>query len=202
MSSKRNSAVAFMVLVSLLVGCGGYNSVTYMVPRTENGWTTQKTLLGLPIGYDYEFSCNGKSIGVSAPLVYSRRLAGGPFYIPIPYLKEQKPNPDISEPMQLMVSIQSAKISSCEDSMVSVSSQKMKTGVVRVNTLKGVGPRGLREFHNTARGIHFCIFETPPITEIGDELQVRFRNDLLDCEIPMLRFGREDSTKYIDGIGL
>jgi hypothetical protein len=172
-----------------------------MVPRTENGWATQKTPIGLSIDYHYAFSCNGKSIGVTAPLVYSRRLAEGPFYIPIPYFKEQKPSPDISEPMRLMVSVQSVKISSCENSIVSVSSQKFKLGAVPVTALKGEGPRGLREFHNTARGVHFCIFETPPVSEIGDEFQVQFRNDLLDCEIPTLHFDREDSTKYIGGIG-
>lgn len=197
MAHQFNAAVALVTFATLQVGCGGYNSVTYMVPRTENGWATQKSPIGLSIHYSYAFSCNDKSISVSAPLVYSRRLAEGPFYIPIPYLKKQKPSPDISAPMLLMVSIQSAMIYSCKNSMVSVSSQKYKAGAVPVTVI-----RDSHSLPDAARSTHHCTFETPSISEIGDEFQVEFQYDLLDCTIPTLHFEREDSTKYIDGIGL
>lgn len=197
MAPKLNPAVALAAFASLLVGCGGYNAVTLMVLRTENGWATQKTPIGLSIDYAYAFSCNGKSIGVTAPLVYSRRLAEGPFYIPIPYLKKQKPSPDIREPMRLTVSIQSAMIYSCENTMVSVSSQKYKAGAVPVTVT-----HDSHSLPGAARSTHHCTFETPSISEIGDVFQVELRNDLLGCTIPTLHFYREDATKYIDGVGL
>lgn len=191
----------FLVLVLIIVllagvqGCGWYASVTRMIPERENGWVVARAPIGLAIDSVSVFSCNDKSISLETPIVYSRTIAAGPLYVPVPLLDNKKPEPSLKDPVILIVRINSPHVKTCDANLFELTADSLRDKKVTLKSIKVSPNNGLHEYH--VDDYHDCIFEAPPAQEIGDTFKLSFSSSLLDCDVSPLNFKKHESIEYV-----
>jgi hypothetical protein len=181
MQSRKLLLIVAMGL--LIVSCGSYSEVVLVLPESGKGW--KQPILDSA----WRYECGGEHVEVSPGRAHSRKLAQGVFWVPIPGTSEDTPKRDISEPLQIAIRFDSNDHNiSCGRDYVSLRGVETETDIFTTGATK--------LWHDQDKGFRSCIFDFPPIEEIGKEFEMYFSPKILSCEITPLLFRRKDTTSY------
>lgn len=175
--------LSVITIVMTLVGCGTYLKLTEMVPQVGNGWKREAW------GSSIIHQCNGISVSVRSEIVQARRVAHEILFIPIPGTGEKEASPTVDDPFLLRIRFwPTLPVGLCNTDLVFIKSTKMSSHVPPLKMIS-------EDIHQRTKGVVQCVFQFPPVAEIGDEFELHLSSQLLDCAVSPLTYRRNETTR-------